>query len=599
MYDTKAAFQQSWRYSEGGETVGQTYRAWQQAEQDNRKIRVGPGGEVMTNEATVKLVTGPDGHTYSVRVPLDDDIKGASFCETEEGGNLKYPCPHCKRTFLQVKKVMSHMVSVHDESMEEAKKLKSSIKKSGTVAEPKAKTVRVNDTNCKPVKPVQVKVQNLTLTLNGKMNLCEQLSTDQSVVCPIMKTRISDSTKADSKDAEAAEKVNEFVSKRQSEDMPVEVEAKVMESVNRRRVQCKICDKKFTSSLLLRSHVAGVHLDLQRFRCKLCEYGCWTKQACHEHIATKHRLNDVPSAAIEQPMKVYFKEHLPEPEVLDISDTDDKEAKTVENGAEHQEEPVEEPEEEPRCIVGVIINENNGSNGLPTPEAVSGGESEGEEVPGLAVGSSQSGRSPRGRSPRGRPAGGRSPRGRPSGKRGRKKGGNSGRSSNSSSNGNEGKGAKRSRGPSLESEDEEVTLNMPPAGKVARLVEELGTSEDTLPDLGPDPLFDVEKETPSPSVPKLLIKFAGPNNTSPTVNKVGRGGQQKADITNSPFKVPPERTSERARSRSKDTRPPPSPSPPPSRDSSGSRASSRSSSKSSPRTSSDLDSPKKEMKVQR
>merc|ERR1719319_165805 len=115
--------------------------------------------------------------------------------------------------------------------------------------------------------------------------------------------------------------------------------------------------------------------------------------------------------------------------------------------------------------------------------------------------------------------------------------------------------------------------------KVARLVEELGTSEDTLPDLGPDPLGDVEKETPSPSVPKLLIKFAGPNNPSPTVNK-----------------VPPERTSERARSRSKDTRPPPSPSPPPSRDSSGSRASSRSSSKSSPRTSSDLDSPKKEVK---
>merc|ERR1719319_1845977 len=75
----------------------------------------------------------------------------------------------------------------------------------------------------------------------------------------------------------------------------------------------------------------------------------------------------------------------------------------------------------------------------------------------------------------------------------------------------------------------------------------------TLPDLGPDPLGDVEKETPSPSVPKLLIKFAGPNN----------------------------------------------PSPPPSRDSSGSRASSRSSSKSSPRTSSDLGCPQKEVKVQR
>ena len=38
MFETRSAFQQSWRYSEGGETMGQTYRAWQQAEEDNRMM---------------------------------------------------------------------------------------------------------------------------------------------------------------------------------------------------------------------------------------------------------------------------------------------------------------------------------------------------------------------------------------------------------------------------------------------------------------------------------------------------------------------------------------------------------------------------------
>ena len=46
MFETRSAFLQSWRFSEGGETMGQTYRAWQHAEEDNRRIRVGPQGEV-------------------------------------------------------------------------------------------------------------------------------------------------------------------------------------------------------------------------------------------------------------------------------------------------------------------------------------------------------------------------------------------------------------------------------------------------------------------------------------------------------------------------------------------------------------------------
>ena len=78
---------------------------------------------------------------------------------------------------------------------------------------------------------------------------------------------------------------------------------------------------------------------------------------------------------------------------------------------------------------------------------------------------------------------------------------------------------KRSREQSSDSEDDfEVILNMP--GEKVRKVEEGDTSEETLPDSNLRQERDGNEE---PQVPKLLIKFAGPNNTSPTVNTVQHG----------------------------------------------------------------------------
>ena len=529
MFETRSAFQQSWRYSEGGETMGQTYRAWQQAEEDNRMIKVGPRGEVMTNDATVKLVTGPDGHTYSVRVPVDDDSRGASFAPTEEGSNIKYPCPHCKRSFLVVKKVIQHMVSVHDVEIDAAKKLRASIKNSGTVAESKPRNVRVNDINCRPVKPVQVKVQNLTMHFNGKMNLCEQLATDQATVCPIMKSRVSDSSKVEGKDAVEAEQVNKFVASRQSEEagespLPADVEAKIMEQVNRRRVQCKTCEKKFSRSLLVKNHIASVHLGLCRWKCEVCDHGCWSRQAALEHVATKHRLTEVAKAVREQPKAVYFKEYLPEPEVIDIAtegeESTEDPCSTNEQATENGDGEKVDTEEivEERCIVGVIVNENKGSNGLPTPEAPEDHESDGEDA--LITDANMDGeidsrpsKDEMVNDARGK--GGSRGRSRGRGRRGRRRG-TSNRSSNSSSISTNNK---RSREQSSDSEDDfEVILNMP-GGKM-RKVEQEDSSEETLPDPSQSASSQNRDGIEEPQVPKLLIKFAGPNNTSPTVNKV-------------------------------------------------------------------------------
>ena len=65
-----------------------------------------------------------------------------------------------------------------------------------------------------------------------------------------------------------------------------------------------------------------------------------------------------------------------------------------------------------------------------------------------------------------------------------------------------------------------MILNMP--GEKVRKLEEGDTSEETLPDSSQLNLRQDKDGNEEPQVPKLLIKFAGPNNTSPTVNKVQR-----------------------------------------------------------------------------
>ena len=78
MYETDSGLMQSWRYSEDGETLGQTYRAWQevlgqyfemmmflmlkfQAEAEKKCYKVWPNGHVTSTQEIIKLVTGPDG----------------------------------------------------------------------------------------------------------------------------------------------------------------------------------------------------------------------------------------------------------------------------------------------------------------------------------------------------------------------------------------------------------------------------------------------------------------------------------------------------------------------------------------------------------
>ena len=121
MYETDSGLMQSWRYSEDGETLGQTYRAWQEAEADKKCYKVWPNGKVTSSQEAIKLVNGPDGKLYSVRVPIEDFASVDDLDDIdEEQGYTKYPCPYCKKTFSRIMNVFQHMVKVHDIEMHEA-----------------------------------------------------------------------------------------------------------------------------------------------------------------------------------------------------------------------------------------------------------------------------------------------------------------------------------------------------------------------------------------------------------------------------------------------------------------------------------------------
>ena len=89
------------------------------------------------------------------------------------------------------------------------------------------------------------------------------------------------------------------------EIIPSQVQEKIMESVDRRNVQCKQCFKKFRTSKLVQQHVANHHLQFKRFKCTLCDYGAWVRDHVVKHVENNHRKSS-KDVIIEQPFEKYF-----------------------------------------------------------------------------------------------------------------------------------------------------------------------------------------------------------------------------------------------------------------------------------------------------
>ena len=303
MYETESGLMQSWRVSEDGETLGETYRAWQEAEQDKQCYQVWPNGHVTSSKETIKLVTGPTGETFSVRVPVEefasiDDLDS----DDEDSGYVKYPCPTCRKTYSRIMNVFHHMVKVHDVTMQEAKAKRKMINNQSVMVEGRRSRKKVSENFSRPVKPVQVKLKNYSLDCKVPLNLCDKLSTAGTTACPILSSNcLSDSTSVQPRDLHKAETLNRLVAEREGrekeeEELPEEVNKKLMEFVNRRRVECRLCGEQFSRTYLLKNHIAGVHLKLHRWTCKDCDFGCWSKYQGVNHAVIEHKYNSSQSA---------------------------------------------------------------------------------------------------------------------------------------------------------------------------------------------------------------------------------------------------------------------------------------------------------------
>ena len=89
------------------------------------------------------------------------------------------------------------------------------------------------------------------------------------------------------------------------EIIPSQVQEKIMESVDRRNVQCKQCLKKFRTTKLVQQHVANKHLQFKRFKCTLCDHGAWVRDHVLKHVENNHRKSN-KDVIIEQPFEKYF-----------------------------------------------------------------------------------------------------------------------------------------------------------------------------------------------------------------------------------------------------------------------------------------------------
>jgi len=342
MYETENALMQSWKYFEEGETIGEQYRAWQEAEDAKKHIKIGPNGQVSTTKETIKLVTGPNGKTYSVKVPADAfaEVDGVDS-DDEETGYTKFPCPKCKKTYSKIMNVFNHMVKVHDITMQEAKNKRKTIQNHAIYVEGK-KNTKATGGFSNPVKPMEIKIKNYTLSTKVPVNLCEKLETEGTTTCPILGTNcVSESVDTNEGDMKISKELNSFVTEKEEKENEEgsaneEVDRKIMEFVNRRKVECRICTKKFSRTLLVKNHVAGEHLKLKKWSCAICEFGSWTKQHCLNHAGKAHRLRNVDSGIIEQPKERYFDENpLCKKSFLDSPDLDNSKVEKEESVSDY------------------------------------------------------------------------------------------------------------------------------------------------------------------------------------------------------------------------------------------------------------------------
>nr|XP_012231929.1 PREDICTED: zinc finger protein 800 [Linepithema humile]XP_012231930.1 PREDICTED: zinc finger protein 800 [Linepithema humile]XP_012231931.1 PREDICTED: zinc finger protein 800 [Linepithema humile] len=101
------------------------------------------------------------------------------------------------------------------------------------------------------------------------------------------------------------------------------IEKKIAKIVNFEKVRCLLCKRKFTSVPNLRRHVA-MHIGWNRYRCKLCEYKCFTKCDCVLHCNKAHNAQNNRKMLAEMIIEIPPNEYTYDEDMIDEPNTGDK-----------------------------------------------------------------------------------------------------------------------------------------------------------------------------------------------------------------------------------------------------------------------------------
>merc|ERR1719186_1001655 len=103
-------------------------------------------------------------------------------------------------------------------TMQEAKSKRKTIQNQAIYVEGKT-TFKTTGSFSNPVKPMEIKLKNFTLSTKVPVNLCEQLSQEGTSTCPILGTNcVSNFDFTSEGDVKTAEELNNFVKEKEERE---------------------------------------------------------------------------------------------------------------------------------------------------------------------------------------------------------------------------------------------------------------------------------------------------------------------------------------------------------------------------------------------
>lgn len=310
VYNTSNALYQSWKVTSDEESIRDIHSDLNKAKfLDKHVIIVGDDHgappeeeeDVQTQAGTAKPKEGQAG---------DDMVE-------------RYPCLWCTNHYSSWTNLRRHIVQSHKKTPEYANSKRAEMMDKPFLA---PKSARSNSVYCNPftapalvpqpapstlspVKKVRIDLKKVPLDLS---KFCASVEPSNDG-CPVLKTKIGHAPvppPASSLNAGRApvSRILDKIVEQQEEpqEIPADVEKKIMEGINRRHLQCTTCFKRFRRTVLAQQHVAGTHLKLHRFKCTVCDFGAWKRSHVVRHAEKSHRSRTNQEHVIEQPKEVYF-----------------------------------------------------------------------------------------------------------------------------------------------------------------------------------------------------------------------------------------------------------------------------------------------------